>query len=141
MTHAAKHFDSPGAQHHGQLRRQLPRGRRVPAMAEGRVLHSRDKRHWARELRTELSAGKNRAWHESCCAVCMFDKPEQYAVVLSDIHIGDNAPTCWYQARVHFPYLESVLAWAVAKRASVREVISWATRSTSGPTNRRGSLP
>lgn len=53
----------------------------------------------------------------------MFEKPEQYAVVLSDIHIGDNAPTCWYQARVHFPYLASVLNWVVAKRASVREVI------------------
>jgi UDP-2,3-diacylglucosamine pyrophosphatase LpxH len=46
-----------------------------------------------------------------------------YAVVLSDIHIGDNAPTCWYQARVHFPYLASVLDWIVARQASVREVI------------------
>src|SRR4051812_30449203 len=53
----------------------------------------------------------------------MFEKPKQYAVVLSDIHIGNNAPTCWYQASVHFPYLESVLAWVVARRAYVREVI------------------
>ncbi|MGZ4186573.1 MAG: metallophosphoesterase [Solirubrobacteraceae bacterium] len=53
----------------------------------------------------------------------MFDKPDQYAVVLSDIHIGDKAPTCWYQDRVHFPYLASTLDWIVARRASVREVI------------------
>jgi UDP-2,3-diacylglucosamine pyrophosphatase LpxH len=53
----------------------------------------------------------------------MFDKPDQYAVVLSDIHIGDNAPTCWYQDRVHFPYLASLLGWIVARRAAVREVI------------------
>jgi UDP-2,3-diacylglucosamine pyrophosphatase LpxH len=52
----------------------------------------------------------------------MFGKPEQYAVVLSDIHIGDNAPTCWYQTQVHFPYLAGVLDWIVARRASVREV-------------------
>jgi UDP-2,3-diacylglucosamine pyrophosphatase LpxH len=48
---------------------------------------------------------------------------KRYAVVLSDIHIGDNAPTCWYQAGVHFPYLAGVLDWVVARRASVREVI------------------
>jgi UDP-2,3-diacylglucosamine pyrophosphatase LpxH len=53
----------------------------------------------------------------------MFAKPKQHAVVLSDIHIGDNAPTCWYQDQVHFPYLASVLDWVVARRASVREVI------------------
>lgn len=53
----------------------------------------------------------------------MFDKPDQYAVVLSDIHIGDNAPTCWYQTPVHLPYLASALDWVVARRASVRQVI------------------
>ena len=53
----------------------------------------------------------------------VFEKPRQFAVVLSDIHIGDNAATCWYQDRVHFPYLEGVLRWIVARRESVREVI------------------
>ena len=53
----------------------------------------------------------------------MFDKPEQCAVVLSDIHIGDNTPACWYQDRVHFSRLAGVLDWVVANRASVREVI------------------
>jgi UDP-2,3-diacylglucosamine pyrophosphatase LpxH len=53
----------------------------------------------------------------------MFEKPGQFAVVLSDIHIGDDAPTCWYQTQVHFPYLAAVLRWIVARRATVREVI------------------
>jgi UDP-2,3-diacylglucosamine pyrophosphatase LpxH len=53
----------------------------------------------------------------------MFEKPRKFAVVLSDIHIGDNAATCWYQDRVHFPYLAGVLRWIVARRESVREVI------------------
>jgi UDP-2,3-diacylglucosamine pyrophosphatase LpxH len=53
----------------------------------------------------------------------MFEKPGQFAVVLSDIHIGDNAATCWYQDRVHFPYLAGVLRWIVARQVSVREVI------------------
>jgi UDP-2,3-diacylglucosamine pyrophosphatase LpxH len=53
----------------------------------------------------------------------MFDKPERYAVVLSDIHIGDNTPACWYQDRVHFSRLAGALNWVVANRASVREVI------------------
>jgi UDP-2,3-diacylglucosamine pyrophosphatase LpxH len=53
----------------------------------------------------------------------MFEKPGQFAVVLSDIHIGDNSPTCWYQAGVHFPYLAGALDWIAARGASVREVI------------------
>ena len=53
----------------------------------------------------------------------MFEKPGQFAVVLSDIHIGDNAATCWYQDRVHFDYLATVLRWIVARRETVREVI------------------
>jgi UDP-2,3-diacylglucosamine hydrolase len=48
---------------------------------------------------------------------------KRYAVVLSDIHIGDNSRTCWYQDGVHFSYLASVLNWIVARRASIREVI------------------
>ena len=53
----------------------------------------------------------------------MFEKPRKFAVVLSDIHIGDNAATCWYQDRVHFDRLAGVLRWIVAQRESVREVI------------------
>ncbi len=45
------------------------------------------------------------------------------AVVLSDIHIGDNTPTCWYQRSVHEPYLLAVLKWIIDRRDMVREVI------------------
>ena len=48
---------------------------------------------------------------------------KRYAVVLSDIHIGNNAPTCWYQSSVHEPYLAAALRWIVAKRSLVQEVI------------------
>jgi UDP-2,3-diacylglucosamine pyrophosphatase LpxH len=51
------------------------------------------------------------------------DPKKKYAVVLSDIHIGNNTPTCWYQASIHDAYLTSLLSWIVASRESVREVI------------------
>ncbi|MDA0160873.1 metallophosphoesterase [Solirubrobacter ginsenosidimutans] len=48
---------------------------------------------------------------------------KQYAVVLSDVHIGNNTPTCWYQASVHEPQLSAALAWILAHRESIREVV------------------
>jgi UDP-2,3-diacylglucosamine pyrophosphatase LpxH len=47
----------------------------------------------------------------------------QYAVVLSDIHIGTGAPTCWYQPAVHDRRLTEALSWIVARRAEIREVV------------------
>ncbi|HEY1411722.1 MAG TPA: hypothetical protein VGF36_06255, partial [Rhodopila sp.] len=44
-------------------------------------------------------------------------------VVLSDIHIGDNTPTCWYQSDIHGPYLQAVFDWVVANAASIRELV------------------
>src|SRR5438552_11922164 len=35
-------------------------------------------------------------------------------VVISDVHIGTNAPTCWYQRSVHEPYLAAILDYVVA---------------------------
>jgi UDP-2,3-diacylglucosamine pyrophosphatase LpxH len=43
-------------------------------------------------------------------------------IVLSDIHIGDNSPTCWYQTSVHEKYLLAILDW-VAKDANVSELV------------------
>lgn len=34
--------------------------------------------------------------------------------VLSDVHIGTNAKTCWYQRAVHEPYLAAVLDYIIA---------------------------
>src|SRR5437764_9973644 len=47
---------------------------------------------------------------------------KRYAVTLSDIHIGNNAPTCWYQSSVHEPELTAALSWIVAQKEVVREV-------------------
>lgn len=33
------------------------------------------------------------------------------AVVLSDVDIGDNSNTCWYQQKYHEKYLQAALAW------------------------------
>jgi UDP-2,3-diacylglucosamine pyrophosphatase LpxH len=43
-------------------------------------------------------------------------------VVLSDIHIGDNSPTVWYQASVHEQYLVGILDW-VAQESLISEVV------------------
>ncbi len=44
-------------------------------------------------------------------------------VALSDIHIGDGSPTCWYQAPVHERYLTAVLDWVVDNAGRVRELV------------------
>ena len=48
---------------------------------------------------------------------------KRFAVVLSDVHIGNNSPTCWYQAAVHEHPLNEALAWILARRSIVREVV------------------
>src|SRR5688500_8659740 len=47
----------------------------------------------------------------------------RYAVVLSDIHIGNGAATCWYQSRIHDAQLIEIVRWILARRASIREVV------------------
>ena len=48
---------------------------------------------------------------------------KKYAVVLSDIHIGNDKPTCWYQSAVHEPYLTAALKWVVAKKEEISELV------------------
>ena len=48
---------------------------------------------------------------------------KRYAVVLSDVHIGNGAPTCWYQQRVHEPQLSAALRWILANRETIKEVV------------------
>ena len=36
-------------------------------------------------------------------------------VVISDIHIGDNSRTCWYQKSVHEPYLLALMDWIIER--------------------------
>jgi hypothetical protein len=35
-------------------------------------------------------------------------------VVLSDVHIGDNSPTVWYQQKYHEPYLAALFDHVIA---------------------------
>ena len=44
-------------------------------------------------------------------------------VVLSDIHIGTNAPTVWYQQKYHEPYLATVLDDVIKNASEIKELI------------------
>jgi UDP-2,3-diacylglucosamine pyrophosphatase LpxH len=44
-------------------------------------------------------------------------------IALSDIHIGTNVPTVWYQKDIHEPYLVKVLDSIIEKASSIRELI------------------
>lgn len=44
-------------------------------------------------------------------------------IILSDIHIGDNSPTCWYQKSVHEQYLAAILKWVVDNSQDVSELV------------------
>ena len=39
-------------------------------------------------------------------------------VVISDVHIGNNYKTCWYQKAVHEPYLTAVLDGVIDRAGS-----------------------
>ncbi len=49
--------------------------------------------------------------------------PTSQVAVLSDIHIGDNTPTCWYQKTIHGPSLEAALNWIAGHASAFQEVI------------------
>ncbi len=42
---------------------------------------------------------------------------------ISDVHIGSNAPTYWYQDQIHGPFLETALAYIKAQKESVSELV------------------
>lgn len=44
-------------------------------------------------------------------------------IILSDIHIGNNAVTNWYQAEAHEPYLQATLQYVIANKDSIQELI------------------
>ena len=44
-------------------------------------------------------------------------------VVLSDIHIGNNTPTVWYQKSFHESYLVAALDWVKSNTESIQELI------------------
>ncbi len=44
-------------------------------------------------------------------------------VTLSDVHIGDNSPTVWYQKKYHEPYLAALFDYVIANAASIQELV------------------
>jgi len=44
-------------------------------------------------------------------------------VFLSDIHIGNNSPTNWYQSTIHEDYLSAALEYVIAQKDSIHELI------------------
>lgn len=44
-------------------------------------------------------------------------------VVISDIHMGTNVSTNWYQKSIHEPYLATILKWVITNKADVDELI------------------
>ncbi len=49
--------------------------------------------------------------------------PTDQVAVFSDIHIGSNRPTCWYQKEIHGSYLATALNWIAARAAQTKEVV------------------
>lgn len=47
----------------------------------------------------------------------------RHLVVLSDVHLGTDAPTVWFQPSVHGPALERVLRWVVDQAPAIRELV------------------
>jgi len=50
-------------------------------------------------------------------------KPAGKILAISDVHIGDNSPTVWYQQKYHEPYLSALLDHVIANAADVRELV------------------
>ncbi len=47
----------------------------------------------------------------------------RFIIILSDIHIGTNQPTNWYQANIHGPYIQAVLNYLMAHADQIKELI------------------
>jgi UDP-2,3-diacylglucosamine pyrophosphatase LpxH len=48
---------------------------------------------------------------------------KRYVAVLSDVHIGNNTPTNWYQAKVHERRLVNLLGWVAGQADLIGELI------------------
>ncbi len=46
-----------------------------------------------------------------------------HAAIFSDVHIGNNANTCWYQKSIHEPYLLAALNWVAQHADMFQEVV------------------
>ncbi len=48
---------------------------------------------------------------------------EKQVIVISDIHIGTNKPTNWYQQTIHEPYLAHIFESIIQNQAEVEELV------------------
>src|SRR5215469_5838661 len=62
-------------------------------------------------------------WKDIIMSPQTANQTKSQIVVLSDLHIGNDTPTCWYQSSVHNPYLKGICSWVVANAATIREVV------------------
>lgn len=44
-------------------------------------------------------------------------------IFLSDIHIGNNSPTNWYQSSIHQPYLMAALQYVIDNKDEIQELV------------------
>ena len=44
-------------------------------------------------------------------------------VVISDVHIGDNSPTVWYQKKYHEPYLSALFDHVIDNAETIQELV------------------
>jgi UDP-2,3-diacylglucosamine pyrophosphatase LpxH len=49
--------------------------------------------------------------------------PKNKIVTLSDVHIGTNIPTNWYQQNFHEPYLSAILDYVINQADSIQELV------------------
>jgi UDP-2,3-diacylglucosamine pyrophosphatase LpxH len=47
----------------------------------------------------------------------------QHLVIVSDVHLGTDAPTVWFQPDVHGPPLARLLGWVVDQAEHIRELV------------------
>ncbi|MEZ5204289.1 MAG: metallophosphoesterase [Acidimicrobiales bacterium] len=48
---------------------------------------------------------------------------KRHIIVLSDIHLGTDVPTVWFQPSVHGEPLDRILRWVVEQAAHIRELV------------------
>ena len=96
-----------------------------PFVADRVYFQGTDNGLWAANL--DGSSGINIGGFHTASAPFHFNPPiprtEHRIVVLSDIHIGNDAPTVWYQSSIHNKYLGAVCNWIVANAPSIRELV------------------
>ena len=96
-----------------------------PFVADRVYFQGTDNALWAIAL--DGTSGIHVGGYDTSSTPFHFDPPfvrtEHRIVVLSDVHIGNDAPTVWYQSSIHNRYLGAICNWIVANAPSIRELV------------------